>query len=204
MGSLSSPTPAFRRLLALGFAASFLLPGCGYSLRTSRTASRLQAAGVSRIYIHPVRNQTLRPAVENAVYSQLVRMLSSTPGVRPVNSPELADAEMEGVVLIAERTVSGEIKASDLNPKQVGSAQLLVASEYQARLDCQFSLRSAGRRSEIWSGTFSRARPFPANSQVGPLGSTGALINESEFERALVEVSGDMMGDVRNAMMQDF
>ena len=189
--------------------AAFLLPvapGCGYARRTSRTPSLLSRAGISRIYIHPVRNQTLRPAVENAVYSQLVRMLSSTPGLRPVNSPELADAELDGVVINAARSVSGEIKASDLNPKQVGSAQLLVASEYQAQLECQFSLTStsAGKKTQVWSGTFSRTRPFPANSQIGPLGSTGALINESEFDRALREMAESMMADVNDSMFAMF
>lgn len=196
-----------RILITLGaLAALTCVSGCGYSVRTSRSPSRLQSAGVSRIYIHPIRNETLRPSVENAVYSQLVRMLSSTPGVKTVNSPELADAELEGTVLTAQRSVSGEIKASDLNPKQLGSAQLLVASEYQARLECQFSLKGvpSSRKGEIWKGAFVRSRPFPANSQVGPLGSTGALINESEFERALSEVSSDMMTDVRDSLMQDF
>lgn len=180
----------------------FVLASCGYSLRTSRDPSRMKALGIQRIYVRPVQNQTYRPGVENAVYSQLVRMLSTTPGVRAVNRAEEADAELGGVVTVARRSVSGEIKASELNPKGVGSSSLLVASEYSATMECTFELRRAGKG--VWGGNFSRSRPFPANNQIGPLGSTGALINESEFERALQEVASDMMTDVRNSLVQDF
>lgn len=175
---------------------------CGYALRTSQDSSRFREWGVRRVYIRPIQNETFRAGVENSVYSQTVRMLSSTPGLRSVNSPEEADAELVGTVKVAQRIVSGETKASDLNPKNLGSPLLLVASEYTASLACSFTLTKNGK--SLWSGEFSRSRPFPANSQVGALGSTGALINESEFERALGEVAADMMVDVRSSLTQDF
>jgi hypothetical protein len=175
---------------------------CGYALRTSKDSPRFSEWGVRRVYIRPIQNETFRAGVENSVYTQTVRMISSTPGLRSVNSPEDADAEWVGTVRVAQRTVSGETKASDLNPKNLGSPLLLVASEYTASLACSFALTQKGKT--LWSGDFQRARPFPANSQVGALGSTGALINESEFERALGEVAADMMVDVRSSLTQDF
>jgi hypothetical protein len=188
--------------LFLGVPVLLVLGGCGYSLRTSRDPSRIKSLGVQKVYVRPVKNETYRPGVENAVYSQLVRMLSSTPGLRAVNRPEDADGELRATVHQARRSVSGEIKASELNPKGVGSSTLLVASEFSALLECSFELSKPGR--SLWSGQFTRARPFPANSQIGSLGSTGALINESEFDRALGEVASDMMADVRNSLIQDF
>ncbi|MFN7685260.1 MAG: LPS assembly lipoprotein LptE [Oligoflexia bacterium] len=178
-----------------------LISSCGYSIRTSRDPSKLKQLGVHRVYVRPVENQTFRPGVENAVYSQAVRMLSSMPGLRTVHSPELADAELATTVVRADRVVSGEVKASDLNPKNRGSGALLVASEYSAQLGCSFVLLKG--KQTLWSGAFDRSRPFPANSQIGSMGSTGALINESEFERALTEVATDMMLDVRNSLAQD-
>jgi len=162
----------------------------------------MRSLGVQKVYVRPVQNLTYRPGIENSVYGMVVRMLSSTPGLRAVVRPEDADAVLVVAVTSAKRTVSGEIKASELNPKGIGSPTLLVASEYSAQLDCDFGLIRLDKT--IWSGTFSRTRPFPANSQIGALGSTGALINESEFERALTEVASDMMTDVRNALTQDF
>jgi hypothetical protein len=185
-------------LLTVGSLAS----GCGYAMRTSRDPSRISRLGVSRIYVDPIQNETFRPGVENGVYSQLIRMLSATPGIRTVNSPEESHARLGGIVISAQRSVSGEIRASQLNPRNRGSDQLLVATEYAATLECSFALKQGEK--VLWSGRFSRSRPFPANSQIGALGSTGALINESEFERALVEVATEMMTDVRNSLMQDF
>ncbi len=186
----------------LALAATLAASGCGYAMRTSRDPSQLSRLGITRLYVSPIQNETYRPGVENGVYSQLVRMLSATPGVRTVKSSGESQATLEGKILLAQRTVSGEIKASDLNPRNRGSEQLLVATEYSATLECSFALRQGEK--VLWNANFKRSRPFPANSQIGALGSTGALINESEFERALLEVASDMMTEVRSSLLQGF
>ncbi|MEN9723634.1 MAG: hypothetical protein RJB38_1620 [Pseudomonadota bacterium] len=187
---------------------SVLLSGCGYTLRTSRSASQFKARGVERIYIHPLKNQTFRAGIENTVYNSLVRAMAGAAGIRAVSRPENADAEVMGVVTVVDRSVSSQIKASDLNPKGLGSSAILVATEYMARLDCRFVLQSrltAGATPrELWSGEFSRSRPFPGNNQIWSLGSTSALINESELDRTLADISESMARDVIQAMSEGF
>jgi hypothetical protein len=56
----------------------------------------------------------------------------------------------------------------------------------------------------IWSGNFSRTKPFPASNQVGAFGTTSSLINESEFDRALGDLAESMMADLHESMMAMF
>ncbi len=188
-------------LVLLGGAA------CGYALRSSKTPSRLQAKGIHRIYVHPIENATLRAGVENTVFNALVRAISTAPGIRTVPSIELADAELFGSVGSVERSVTSQIKATDLNPKGLGSPNILVATEYQATLSCEFRLKSRPRTGaaseQIWSGAFSRARPFPGNNQLWTLGSTSALINESEFDRTIGDVAEQMSVDVLQSLLEE-
>ena len=56
----------------------------------------------------------------------------------------------------------------------------------------------------LWSSSFARSRPFPANNQIGAFGTTSALINESEFDRSLKDMAESMMADVNEAMFAMF
>lgn len=194
------------RCLAIGFGL-FSFSSCGYSLRTSNFPSKLSREGISRIYIHPVANDTFRPGIENVVFNAVMRSMGGTTGVRATSNLAQADAELFGTVTRVDRPVSGQSKASDLSPKNLGSSSILVAVEYQAVLDCTFVLkrRKAGvAPSEIWKGAFSRSKPFPGNNQIWSLGSTSALINDSELDRSLGDIAEQMGRDVVQSMLEVF
>ncbi len=187
--------------------ALLIFSGCGYVLQTS--GSRLaNEEGIRTVFVSPVKNQTYQTGVENLVYNALVKRLSARRQFRLVHRIEESDAVLEGVVLDAAKGINGESKASDLNPKGVGSDKILVAHEYSAKLNCQFSLTrrqtGSGKSALIWSGAFSRSRLFPANNQLGALGTTSALINESEFERALSDLADNIMHDALESMTGRF
>jgi hypothetical protein len=164
--------------------------------------------GVHRIYVRPMANATFRAGVENTVLNALVRGINGSPGVRAASSPEEADAELSGTVLSVSRNVSSVLKSSDLNPKNLGSPNILVATEYVAVLDVEFELKSISRAGtaaqSLWKGKFSRTKPFPANDQLWSLGSTSALINESELDRSLGDIAELMGRDVVQSMLEDF
>ncbi len=56
----------------------------------------------------------------------------------------------------------------------------------------------------LWSAGFTRSKKFNANNRLLVLGTTSSLINESEFERKLVELSESMMSDVYAALITRF
>jgi hypothetical protein len=153
-------------------------------------------------------NSTYRAGVENTVFNALVRSVSGSPEIRAVSRRQDADAILSGRVVGVSRNVSGVLKASDLNPKGLGAPNILVATEYVAVLDCEFSLHSmapdGSKDKSLWTGRFSRSKPFPANNQLWSLGSTSALINESELDRSLSDVAELMSGDVVQSMLEDF
>jgi len=196
-----------RAFLIAALVAS--LSGCGYALRTSKSSSALSKKGVHRIYVRPMVNSTYRAGVENTVFNAIVRGVNGFPGVRAVSRPEDADAELSGTVLNVGRSVSSVLKSSDLNPKNLGSPNILVATEYVAALEVGFELKSVPHEQgaaveNLWKGTFSRTKPFPANNQLWSLGSTSALINESELDRSLSDIAELMGRDVVQSMLENF
>lgn len=56
----------------------------------------------------------------------------------------------------------------------------------------------------VWQSDFSRQRPFPSNNQLGVFGTTAALINDSEFDRALRENAAAMSNDLFESMLAIF
>jgi hypothetical protein len=190
-----------------------LLGGCGYSIRKG-TSEALEKDGVRRIYISPIVNDTYRYGVENVVYNSLVRSLASFKGIKLVSDPSLADAVLSGHVIQADSQVSSTASATGLDPGRIPTpnyfGSLLIAKEYNAILGCSFELirrqpagpnRPAGT---LWTGSFNRSKVYPASNQLGVLGTTSGLINDSEFDRTLVDISREMMVDVREAMVSRF
>jgi hypothetical protein len=85
----------------------------------------------------------------------------------------------------------------------------LIANDYNAILTCSFQLirreaylnHPAGT---VWSGEFSRTKLYPGSNQLGVLGTTSGLINDSEFDRTIIDISRDMAVDVRESMLSRF
>lgn len=199
---------------AAGAACLLALSGCGYTLQNSRS-NELAEIGIHRVFIAPLGNNSFKAGVEQVVFNSLQRTLTQGGRVKVVNRAEEADAVVEGVVIDARSTVSVSTPARQqrsagdvaLNEEDaVGN--VLVASEYLAYLECRFSLIKRKprekERSQVWSGTFARARPFPGSNALGILGNTSGLINDTEFDRALFELARSMMGDVHESMLARF
>jgi hypothetical protein len=192
---------------------SLLATGCGYTLQTSQNSPLLKR-GVHRVYVKALVNNTYKVGVENLVYNQLLRALSVGRRVELVSSPNSADAILEGKIDAASQTSSATQSAVNINPVNLypsaGVPTVPVATEYMATLTCTFMLKQTApvrdpkKTSTLWSSSFSRARPFPSSNQVGVLGTTSALINDSEFDRALELLARSMMDDVHESMLAMF
>jgi hypothetical protein len=200
---------AMTLLAALGSA------GCGYALQNSRS-ELLDKEGIRTVYVQPLINNTFKPGVENVVYNALIRTLISHRKVRLVQDPEAADAILAGDVGVAQFSISSTTSATGLiphlpNPLPTSNQNLTntaIASIYSADLGCAFSLSRRvtppGKNKVLWASSFSRSKPFSAANQLDVPGTTSALINESEFERALGEMATNMMDDLHESMLAIF
>jgi hypothetical protein len=188
------------------------LSGCGYAIRGGKNGA-LEKEGIRKIYVAPAVNDTYRYGVENVVYNSLVRSLNAYSGIRLVSDPNVADAVLSSRVTQALSQVSSTSFANALNPTGIPTPKyfgsVLIATEYNAILTCSFVLT---RRESVpghpagtvWSGGFSRSKLYPASNQLGVLGTTSGLINDSELDRTLLDISHDMMVDVREAIVSRF
>lgn len=184
--------------------------GCGYTLRGAYSPI-LEKEGIRRIFVASIVNNSYKSGVENQVYNALLKKIVDQPSIQIVRSPEDADAVLQGVVDIAEYAMAAPTTGDQLSRSpgvQVDFSKIQVASVYQSKLVCSFRLMRRnppeGRRATVWSASFQRTLPFPGANQLGPLGTTSALINESEFDRSLSEMAQAMSSDVRESILNRF
>ncbi len=185
--------------------------GCGYGFQNSKNPLYLKE-GVSKIYVAPLINDTFKVGVESILYNSLIRAFATYKRVQVVHFSEDADAILQGRVTAAGYTGTASASVPQLNPVGLGSniasSGLFAAVEYTANLVCTFSLTRRkvipGKNTVIWSLTFNRSKFFPGANQLDVLGTTSSLINESEFERALSDISRSMMDDLHESMLAMF
>ncbi|MBC7387343.1 MAG: hypothetical protein H7301_14420 [Cryobacterium sp.] len=206
-GTLSIRTALKRGLLPIcSVGIALLFSGCGYSLQSTKQNS-LKEAGVERVYVAPVKNESYKAGIENLFYNELIQIILAGKRVKLVDRPELADAVLDSTVGQAYYTPSATTSSDSIYPTTVTTIQITVATEYVATVSCSFHLRrqkGGVSKEEVWGSTYTRSRRFAGNNQKAEFGTTSALINESEFERTLKEVSHGMMQDVHEAMVARF
>lgn len=199
----------------------FFAAGCGYSFQGSKSGF-LRDQGILTVYLEPTRNHTYKNGVDMVVHNALLRTVAARRSVRVVTSREEADAILSSAVTTAQYAPAGTMDAKDLGPTGYGFADRLprpaslpagfryvsVANIYGASLSCSFSLdrrvHSPGKRDAIWSGGFGRSQGFPGSNTLDVTGVTSSLINESEFDRVVVEMARQIVTDAHDAMVAAF
>jgi hypothetical protein len=172
----------------------------------------LENAGIHKIYLKPVLNNSYKAGAELVVYNALQKKVMGQGELRLVESEAQADAVINAAVTGADYALLSSTAGSNLEPKSISGAfkNYAVASVYSASLSCSFSLTATersrvpagGRR--VWGASFARNKAFQANNQIGVLGTTSAIINDSEFERALNDLAEGMMVDVYESLLSMF
>lgn len=181
--------------------------GCAYHLQDSSNNLKKQQ-NIETIYVQPLKNVTLKAGVENTVYNALVRTLGHHRKIKLVQSAENADAILKGTVGSAEYHSYTTTTANKLKPLETGPSDFLISTIYTALLNCSFNLEKThvaqGAGAVVWSSSFERTKRFSANTQLGALGTTASLINESEFERAISDLAEAIGEDVHESMLSQF
>lgn len=203
----------FFLLIFLPISVSGHLSGCGYTLRsTSMKSPVLENAGIQKVFIQPVTNNSYKTGAEIVVFNALQKKISAQGELRIVSSEDEADAVLKSTVNNAEYSSISSTAGSSLQPTSISGAfkNYVVASVYSAALKCSFSLvatpnsriKQTGRH--VWGATFDRSKSFQANNEVGVLGTTSAIINDSEFDRTLSDLADGMMIDVYESLLSMF
>ncbi len=193
--------------LGLVLAASILsgVSGCGYHFQ-KREDPIFQAEKIQKLFISPLQNDSFKPGIENLMYSALVRTFSAKQRLELVDSEKTADLVLTGSVSGASYGVTGAQPGDRVFPSGTAMASgfaggnyQTIAQTYEASMSANFSVnRVSGGPKKVgsfWAGGFSRRKSFAASNQLGTFGTTSALINESEFDRAL--------GDLVDLVAQD-
>lgn len=178
--------------------------GCGYTLR-GNTRKFFEENQIRTLYVSPVRNNSYKAGVEITVYNALRKRIAQGGYVRIVDSRNQADAEISATVIDASYSSAGITRADQLATVDTikGPDNVQIASSYNVNLRIQFELKGA-KEKPLWTDDLARAKSFPASTYYGVLGSTSALINESEFERSLAELSANIVNDAEESMNSIF
>jgi hypothetical protein len=186
-------------LVAFGLSSS--LNGCGYNLRGD-TRPFFQEHNIHTLYVAPVKNDSYKAGVEITVYNSLRKRFARGGYVQLVDSPVHADAQITAEVIDASYAPQA-ITTTDRLPTvgQPGPSFVLIAASYGVNLTVNFELIQLGRvKKTLWKQGLTRAQNFQATEGLGPYGSTAALINESEFERLLSDLSVSVVTDAEESI----
>jgi hypothetical protein len=184
-----------------------LLVSCGYALQNKR--SRLKEnEQVEKIYILPIKNQTFKPGLEDILLLGLVKRLSLHDAVFIVDTKEKADAFLQVTIRVAEYIPVAGTTVGTLSPQAEAERLLVktfvVATTYEAKLKCEFALRKPHEEKAFWTVSLERTKVFLGSNQVGILGTTSMILNESDFDRTLSEIATYIIDDARENMVSLF
>ncbi len=197
----------FKAVFILWLAVYFT--SCGYALRGDARPF-FENHHIHTLYISPVKNNSYKAGVEITVYNALRKRISEGGYVRMVDSMSSADARFDAFVQDASTIPYSLTTASALqtaNPIVVnqttlppGPTTVLVSSGYNVTLNVRFQLTDLRSGKVLWADTLTRSKVFIASTYIGNLGNTSALINDSEFEKTLVELSANVVTDAEESV----
>jgi hypothetical protein len=193
--------PGMRFLFLLPLSLGFF--SCGYTLR-GNTRVFFENHQIRTLYVAPVKNNSFKAGVEILVYNALRKRVAQGNYVRIVDSKDQADADLMATIQTANYTPAGITTTDQIAPIGSGPSNVQIASEYLVSLSISFQLFEHKTNKMVWSDSLSRNKSFSASTYLGSLGTTSALINESDFERALSELSVGVVMDAEESMNSIF
>jgi hypothetical protein len=179
------------------------LASCGYTLR-GNSRFLFENHQIRTLYVAPVKNNSYKGGIEITVYNALRKRIAQGGYVRIVDSLKDADAEVRATVTRATYSPAGITTADQIAPVQTGPSNIQIASAYSVDLGISFELEKLQSKKKLWGDSLSRQKSFSASTYLGPLGTTSALINESEFERTLSELAAWIVMDAEESMNTAF
>lgn len=174
-----------------------LISGCGYHLRgTDRLL--FDENQIKRLHVAPVKNDSFKAGVDITLYNAIRKRIASGNYVVLTEKEDDADAVLYATVLGASYSPLSLTTSDQLAPLGTGPSFVQVATSYLVTLNCSFRLQKGEK--VLWQNGVQRTKSFVAQTYLGILGTTSALINESEFERTLISLADSVSVDADETM----
>ena len=179
---------------------SLVLTACGYNLR-GNTRPFFEKNNIHNIYVEPVKNDSYKAGIEITVYNALRKRIAQGGYVRLVDKESLADAKITSSVMDASYTPAAittgdQISSGDPTiPLHPELSNIQIAKSYNVNLKVRFTLYLEHPAKVLWGDVIYRSKSFASTVYLGQAGSTSALINESDYERSLSELSVNVVTD---------
>ncbi len=209
--------------------AMLAISGCGFSIRKTDD-TRFAAWGIQKIFVPAIRNDSSYAWLDAIVRNEWMKRLNTGGAVQTVSSIQNADSKLLVHVTEATRPGAAPTSTNQLSPSGTVRAGTQFFSMYSAHLVMRIELIQlrtpvatfkpslpADTPASVSSppsptppstvkfqGTASRDLPFPSNTRVSYLGTTSALINQSETERAMTELTEQLVLDLYFQMKDAF
>lgn len=180
-----------------------LLPACGYNLR-GNTRPFFSEHQIHTLFVQPVKNNSYKAGVEVTLFNALRKRIAEGGYVRIVDKADQADAVMKASVEDASYSPGAPTTADQIAPLLAGKKEVQVAKTYNVNLRVSFSFVQVHPDKLLWGDQLSRTKSFEASTYIGARGSTSALINESEFERTLADLSVSIVTDAEESINSIF
>ncbi len=184
------------------FFALGMVTCCGYNLR-GQQRSFFESKQIRTLYVAPVKNDSFKAGIEITVYNALRKKFAQWGYVKIVDSTEQSDAQLLATVISATVDPAGITLANQLAGGVVTPNNVEIASSYNATLKVKIELRGKGGAT-FWSNIMSASQGYQAATYTGSLGATSALINESQFDDALVKMASSIVFDAEESMNTGF
>ena len=189
---------------------SLLFTACGYHFQGA--TNPLRGVGIEKIYVKSFSNKTDRPGIEQLFTTAMIREIRRSRVFQLVNSPEQADAILEGEVSSASTSPGGTTqgKFAGTDPKTENPPQATVAVSYSSSVSCSVVLRDRDGFG-VFSRDSSAGKSHPALAPKNTEGifdaelvATAPLSNESEQRIAYQQLAIKMMADIYQRMIDVF
>ncbi len=182
---------------------AFGLSSCGYTLRGS-SRPFFAKHGIKVLYVPPVKNQSYKAGAEITLYNALRKKMAQGGYVSVIGDANLADATLSAIVMDASYVPAAITTADQIAPLGSGPNSVQIASSYDVTLKVVFILSENKTGKTLWRDVLRREKTFAATTYIGPLGSTSALINDSDFERTLTDLSVGICEDAEELINSIF
>ncbi len=175
------------------------MTGCGYTLRGS-TRPVFESKNIRTLYIAPVQNNSYKSGVDITLFNALRKRWSSGGFVRIVDREDQADAKLYATVTTATSAPGSPVPAEQIFPIGNAPKGVQLATTYVVNLGVAFRLVLSKGEEVLWADALSRQKVFQAVTFLRQFGNTSALINESEFERTLGDLSQAIVVDAEESV----
>ena len=162
--------------------------------------------GYHKVYVSIMLNNSLRSGAEVPFTSAFVRAFSRGNKLRVVSDEGDADILVNANLDNIASEIISSTRVVDITKDASAEAlsDVMVATDYIAKASVTVRFVTKKTNETLIEQKFERSKIYQGNNRFGKLGTTSALINDSQFQVALNEVARSIAADAYDTMLESF